>query len=164
MANPIAKLPFLGTFLQLFDTICPICIYQDRKNGGLFVFVFIRGAKRHYLALTGLLKKKRLQALNTPKQGNRPMACPPALGANTQPLQAVLQANFAVFRWKVLRSTQSAPQSAPEHHKTAQKVLRSKQKRAVLLRSGPVFRNVFRSSKCQNSALRALDELIGGTI
>ena len=64
MAKPIAKVPFWGTFLQLFDTmICPICVYQDRKNGGLFVFVFIRGAKRHYLALTGLLKKKRLQAL-----------------------------------------------------------------------------------------------------
>ena len=64
MAKPSAKLPFWGTFLQLFDTICPIYIYQGRKNGGLFVFVFIRGAKRHYLALTGLLEKKGLQALH----------------------------------------------------------------------------------------------------
>ena len=30
---------------------------------GLIVFVFIRGAKRHYLALTGLLKKKGVTGL-----------------------------------------------------------------------------------------------------
>ena len=65
-------------------------------------------------------------------------------------------------------------QSAPEHQKwpekcsgaakNAQKVLRSRQKMAFLLRSRQVFQNVLRSSGCQFPTLRAPCAAVGGTI